>query len=91
MLVRQGEKHEHKGITFFVIEVQAQFSASRRKRYMISWRLSDPRPPHSEKEPYVTPIAHLWLPVGMDIRQKIAEVVDHYVDIMDRMKGVPLP
>lgn len=90
MLVRQGEKHEHKGITVYIIEVQAQFSASRRKRYMVSYRLSDPRPPHTAEKPFTTPIAHLWIPVGQDIRQKIAELVDHYTDIIDRMRGVPL-
>jgi len=57
---------------------------------MISWRLSDPRPPNTAEKPFITPIAHLWIPVGMDIRQKVTEVVDHYTDLIDRMRGVPI-
>jgi hypothetical protein len=71
--VRQGEEYEHKGIKLVIREVQPYFDAAGRRHLLISYRLKDGN--------FESQTAHFWLPASVDIRNKIEEVVETYLEI----------
>jgi len=56
---------------------------------MVTYYIEDSNPPNSKANPFKSPKAHFWKPVGQDIRQKVQEVVEYYRDIKTVLMGTP--
>lgn len=79
-MVRVGETFEEKGVKLRIVEVAPYYTYRKYKCYLIGYRIIDGK--------YTSPVAHFWMRDGEDIRKKVREVIDFYLDIK---KSMPLP
>jgi hypothetical protein len=81
-LVRAGEEIEVDNLTFRILEVEPYFSASKKRSVMIAYVLKDGN--------FQTPKAHFWMPISMDIRDKLKELAEYYNKMkVELRKGIP--
>jgi len=76
-MVRVGENYEHQGITVKIVEVAPYYTFRKRKHFLIGYKIIDGN--------YTSPTAHFWMAEGEDVRKKIEEVVNFYLDIKRSM------
>lgn len=77
-MVRAGQKYTHEKVVFEVVEVIPMFDFAGRKMHQISYRIIDGN--------YVSPVAHLWIRKGQDIRKAVEEVVNQYLTIIKTLR-----
>lgn len=79
-VVREGDTHEFKKITFKVMEVIPHFDPAYRPRLMVGYRLID--------GDYESQTAHLWMGKNEDIRPHVERVVEYYLGTVRKILGV---
>lgn len=77
-MVRAGEEHKHAGIVVQIVEVLPFHTVSGRGELMIAYRIKDGK--------YTSPVAHFWMSVRDDIRPKIKQVADYYVQVRGSLR-----
>jgi len=76
-MVRAGETYEHEGIKVKIMEVKPYYTYRKRRNLLIGYKIIDGN--------YTSPTAHFWMAENEDIRRKIEEVVNFYLDIKKSM------
>ena len=77
-MVRAGEEHEVEGIKIRIVEVLPYRTFRGRRMLMIAYRIID--------GDFTSPVAHLWIEEGADIRPKLKELVRNYLTIRGRLR-----
>jgi len=77
-MVRVGETYEHEGIKIRIVEVAPYYTYRKRRHLLIGYKIIDGN--------YTSPTAHFWMREGEDIRKKIEEVINFYLDIKKSME-----
>jgi len=77
-VVRAGEEHEVEGIRVRIVEVLPYRTFRGRRMLMIAYRIID--------GDFTSPVAHLWIEEGADIRPKLEELVRNYLTIRGRLR-----
>jgi len=80
-VVREGETFEHKKVVLEIVEVLPYFDPSNRRSLMVAYRLKDGA--------FVSPVAHFWMAKSADVRRHVEEIVEHYLDILRPLRGIP--
>jgi len=76
-MVRQGETFEHEGIKVKIVEVAPYSTYRKQRNLLIGYKIIDGK--------YTSPTAHFWMRESEDIRRKIEEIVNFYLDIKKSM------
>jgi len=76
-MVRQGETYEHQGIKIRIVEVAPYYTYRRHRNLLIGYKIIDGT--------YTSPTAHFWMRETEDIRRRIEQIVNFYLDIKKSM------
>jgi len=76
---RVGETFEHKKVILEIVEPIPFFDPSNRRSLMICYRLHD--------GDWVGPKAYFWMGRNQDIRPRIEETIDYYLDVVKPLRG----
>jgi len=77
-MVRAGEEHEVEGIRIQIVEVLPYRTFRGRRMLMIGYRIID--------GDFISPVAHLWIGEGEDIRPKLKELARHYLSLRGTLR-----
>jgi len=72
-VVRAGEEHQVSGVTVRILEVTSYRTFSGRRELMVAYQIID--------GDYISPIAHFYMAEREDVRRKIEEVVNYYLQV----------
>jgi hypothetical protein len=77
-MVRAGETYEFDGIIVEIVEVNPYYTFSKVRNLMISYRIKEGS--------FVSPVAHLWMSEVDDIRARLKEVVEYYIQVKKTLR-----
>jgi len=76
-LPRVGERVEHKGVIFEVVEVMEYTVTGTDRWYLIAYRIID--------RDYTSPVAHLPMRAREDFTEKVQAVIENYLQLKNRL------
>lgn len=71
--IKIGDTHTHKGVTLEVVEVTKLTTFSGITQLMIAYKIRD--------RDYVSPVAHVFVNEGQDVRTAFEQVIDYYLNV----------
>jgi len=77
-MVHAGERHEHRGVTLQIVEVNEYKTFSGQREFMIAYRIID--------RDWESPIAHFFLPPRVDPRPKVEKIIEEYLRIRQSIR-----
>ena len=79
--VRPGDRYYKDTVTFEVVEVNKTADIRGMSIYIIAYRIID----HRGNRTFTSPVAHLFVTSGEDVKKHIMKVIDDYIKLREQL------